>query len=148
MHIESMNRPVLALDDAHPAKRFLSAFIDCRKDCVGYELGFDGQEPIDQEWWCASGGKVWRFSEFAYKILSFDIELDGVLTNAPCLTESETAAARQLPLYRCLMDECAHAALRDGNNEIAEMTRQVQEMLNLWEEYLSFRKEMISRGNG
>jgi len=144
MHIESMNRPVLALDDVHPAKRFLSAFIDCRVNCVGRHHGLGGQVPIDQAWISASDGKVWKFSEFAYKALSFDIELDGFLTKACYLTESETFAAQQMPLLRSMMNECGEAARHSGNKEIVELTDQVLEMLGLWEQYLNFRKDMIS----
>jgi hypothetical protein len=146
MYIESINRPVMALDDAHPAKRFLVAFIGCRNDCVGYEIGYDGAPPIDQEWWSASEGKVWTFSEFAYKALSFDIELDGLLKDSHFLTESETVAANQLPRYRTLMNECAEAAGQEGNSEVVEMTDQVKEMLNLWDAYLDFRKDMVAKG--
>jgi hypothetical protein len=145
-YIESSNRPIMALDNAHPAKRFLTAFIACKNDCVGYEIGYEGADPIDQEWWSASEGKNWTFSEFAYKALSFTIELDGLLNNADFLTESETVAARQLPRYRTLMNECAEAAQREGNSEIVEMTDQVKEMLNLWDAYLDFRKGMVAKG--
>jgi len=147
MFIESINRPVMALEDAHPAKRFLIAFIGCRNDCVGYEIGYEGTPPIDQEWRSASEGKVWTFSEFAYKALSFDIELDGLLKNSNYLTESETVAVNLLPRYRTLMSECAEAAKQDGNNEVVEMTDQVKQMLNLWDAYLDFRKEIVAKAD-
>ena len=146
MHIENMNRPVLKLDDSHPAKRFLTAFIDCRMDCVGRHHDWTGEKPIEQEWRSATDGKVWTFSGFAYRALSFDIELDGFLQNAPSLTESETCAARQIPLLRTLMEECAQAAQQNENHDILELTDQVMIMLSLWEQYLNFRKEMISHG--
>ena len=44
-----------------------------------------------------------------------------------------------------MMEECAAAARQCNNDEIVEMTQQVQEMLNLWEEYLNFRKKIIGR---
>src|ERR1700690_1722297 len=118
MHIARLNRPVLALDEAHPAKRFLTGFIECRRDCVGRELGSDKDLPIDQAWTSSLKSqawpfpserpysKDWTFSAFAYRFISFDIELDGFLSNAPHLTDSETNAARILPIYRALMHEC------------------------------------------
>ena len=145
MRSEELNRPILELDDSHPAKKFLEAFIGCLTDCVGQELGLDGETPVDQAWTSSSDGRVWRFSGFAYEFLSFDILLDGFLDNAPSLTPSETWATGQLPLLRSMMDECAQAARQDGNNEILELTKKVQEMLNLWEQYLGFRKEMVAR---
>lgn len=147
MYIEEMNQPVMKLDDSHPAKKFLNAFIACRLDCVGQELGLDGQRPIDQSWRSATDGKAWTFSAFGYSILSFDIELDGFLTIAPILTESETAAARDIPWFRALMYECAAAAQQDANQEILELTDQVLIMLSLWEDYLEFRREMVSRAH-
>jgi hypothetical protein len=145
MDVERMNRRVLALDNAHPARRFLIAFIDCRENCVGRHHGFDGRLPVDQAWKSASDGKTWTFSEFAYKFLSFDIELDGFLQNAPYPTESETDAVRELPRLKSLMDECARAARHDGNHEILELTEQVLEMFSLYHEYLAFRKTMTSQ---
>ncbi len=148
MYIEEMNRPVLAMDDAHPAKKFLEAFIDCRLDCCGRELDLGGQKPIDQQWSSLTDGRTWTFSGFAYAFLAFDIELDGFLQSAPYLTPSETDAAQHLPLLRLMMHECAQAARQSGNSEILELTDQVLQMFNLWDEYISFRKEMISRADG
>jgi hypothetical protein len=143
--IESMNRPILALYDSHPAKRFLFAFVECLETCAGRELDLAGQVPIDQAWRSAADGRVWTFSGFVYAFLCFDIELDGFLTNAASLTESETFARQQMPLLRSMMAECAQAARESGNSEILELTGQVLQMLNLWEQYLSFREGTISR---
>jgi len=148
MRIESKNRAVLALDDSHPAKQFVDAFIDCRMSCAGRELDLGGQVPIDQEWTSASDGRVWTFSGFVYAFICFDIELDGFLQSAPSLTPSEVGAVRKLPVLRSMMNECAEAARQGGNSEILELTNQVLEMLGLWEEYLDFRKKMISCSQG
>ncbi len=145
MDIERLNQRVFELDDAHPAKRFLCAFIECRSECVGRELDPPGQVPIDQEWKSASDGRLWTFSAFAYGALSFDIELDGFITTAPDWTESEEWALEQLPRFHSLMDECACAAKQCGNTDCLELVDEVVRMLNLWDEYLSYRKEMISR---
>jgi hypothetical protein len=144
-HIERANCPILELDDGHPAKRFLSAFMECRMNCSERELEIGGQTPIDQAWQSAIDGRVWTFSGFIYTIICFDIVLDGFPENSPYLTESEVCAADQLPKLRLMMEECAAAARQCSNDEIIEMTHQVQEMLNLWEEHLNFRKETIAR---
>lgn len=46
MHIHRLNRPIFDLDAEHPARRFLDAFVHCRRCCVGQELA-----GVDQEWW-------------------------------------------------------------------------------------------------
>ena len=138
---------MLALDDAHPAKTFLTEFIECRANCVGRELGSDEDMPIDQAWTSSLDNKVWTFSSFAYRFLSFDIELDGFLESASYVTASETGAARELPIYRSLMHECAQAARKSGNNEILELTDDVLKMLNLWEAYLNFRRDASSQSH-
>jgi hypothetical protein len=148
MRVESKNLAVLTLDDSHPAKRFVEAFIDCRMSCAGRELDLGGQVPIDQAWTSASDGRVWTFSGFVYGFICFDIELDGFLQSAPTLTPSEVGAVRKLPVLRSMMNECAEAARQSGNSEILELTNQVLEMLGLWEEYLDFRKKMIFRDHG
>jgi hypothetical protein len=147
MRIEDLNRRVLELDDSHPARRFLEAFIDCQSDCLGRELGFDGQTPVDQEWTSATDGRKWTFSGFAYAFLALDFELESFLESAPFLV-AETGAARDVPMLRLMIGECAQAARQDGNSEIIELTNQVQQMFDLWDEYVGFRKEMIARGNG
>lgn len=147
-HIESMNRQVLELDDSHPAKKFLSAFMDCRMNCSERELEIGDQMPIDQAWTSAMDGRAWTFSGFIYGFICFDIELDGYLQNATNLTPSEIAAIRELPRLRSMMHECAEAARQCGNSDILELTDQVLEMLRLWVGYLEYRKEMISRAQG
>ena len=109
---EELNAPIFELDDRHPAKRFLEAFIDCLANCVGRHHDWNGQTPIEQEWKSSIDGRVWTFSGFAHAFLSFDIVLDGFLENAPSLTSSETWAAKRLPLLRLMMNECATGAAK------------------------------------
>ena len=139
MRIEDLNRPVLALDDAHPAKQFLNAFIDCRANCCGRELGQGDEKPVDQEWVSSTDGRRWMFSGFAYAFLALDFELEGFLESAPFLA-AETGMARDLPMLRRMLNECAEAALLCDNHEIVEMTAQIQRMFDLWDDYVSFRK--------
>jgi hypothetical protein len=145
MRTESLNRRVLKLDGAHPAKKFLRAFIDCKINCVGRHHDWNGQVPIEQEWKSATDGMVWTFSGFAYTFLSLDIVLDGFLENAQNLTASERFALQHIPRLQQLMEECAQAAQQDGNRDILELTDQVMTMLGLWKQYLAFRQETISR---
>jgi hypothetical protein len=144
MRVESKNRAVLTLDDSHPAKRFVEAFIDCRMSCAGRELDLGGQVPIDQAWKSATDGRAWTFSGFIYSFICFDIELDGFLQNVSNLTPSEVAASKELPRLRTMINECEEAARQSGNSAILELTGQVLELLGLWEEYLSYRKELVS----
>ena len=148
MRIEQLNRSIFTLDESHPARKLLEAFLDCLENCVGRHHGLKDGKSIEQEWKSPSEGRVWTFSDFAYAFLSFDIELDGFLQSTPQLTESEIEAVMQLPRMRTLTHECAEAARQSGNHEILELTDEVLRMLNLWEEYLAYRREMISRQSG
>ncbi len=145
MRSEGLNSRVLALDDSHPAKKFLSAFMECRSNCVGLEI--DPDEPIDQQWQSVSEDRVWTFSGFAYTFLSLDIDLDDFHQRNPSSTELNSDWPWNVPRLRCLMLECAEAARQSGNDEILELTDQVLEMLGLWEEYLKFRRDMISHAH-
>jgi hypothetical protein len=145
MRNEDLNPCVLALDNSHPAKQFLLAFIECRDDCVGLELGPD--EPIDQEWKSVTDDKVWTFSGFAYSFLSLDIALDDFHQSMPRPNESNANWLWDLTRLKCLMNECAQASRQSGNNEILEATEKVLKMFNLWEDYLKFRKDMISQAH-
>lgn len=143
MRMVRMNRKVLSLDDAHPAKRFLLAFIDCKADCVGRELGSGEEVPIEQAWKSATDGRVWTFSGFAYMFLSLDISVDEYLGKPPSKNELETFTVGTVPLLRLLIQECAQAAQHDGNSEILKLTDQVLKRLDLWEEFLRFRAAAI-----
>jgi hypothetical protein len=141
--LEILNRPILALDDDHPAKKFLCAFTECLDNCAGCELDLY-ETPIDQEWRSATEGKDCRFSGFVYAYLAFDLELDGFITSAPQLTDSERWALEGLPRLHALMDECALAAEQCGNTDCLELVQEVVQMLNLWDEYLQYRQWMIA----
>lgn len=145
MHIERLNQPVFQLDDAHPAKRFLKAFIECRKECVGRELAPPGELPVDQSWYSPSDARSWTFSAFAYGFISFDIELDGLMGNVPNLTDSETWALQELPRFRVLMRECAEAARENNNTDCLDLVDTVVDLLKLWEDYLNYRQQMVSQ---
>ncbi len=142
--LKTINQPIMSLDATHPAKRFLCAFDECLSNCGGCELDLY-ETPIDQEWTSATDGKVWKFSSFVYRYLAFDIQLDGFNTSAIQLTSSETWAIAHLPQFRTLMAECAHAAQQRGNADCLELVDEVLRMLKLWDEYLTYRKEMIAR---
>src|SRR5882672_7714806 len=100
MRDEKYNPLVLALDDSHPAKRFLEAFLDCRADCVGRQHDFNGQVPIDQSWTSSTDGRVWTFSGFAYAFLSLDLLLDEFHQSAPSGNEANLNWPWNLPGVR------------------------------------------------
>jgi hypothetical protein len=90
-------------------------------------------------------GRVWAFSGFACAFLSRDILLDGFLQVASRLGPSELEAIEQLPRLRTMMEECVEAADYAGNSAIRELTDQVLELHNLWEEYLAYRRMSVGR---
>ena len=140
--IAADNLPVMALDDAHPAKRFLCAFSDCLDECACCEIYYD--PPIDQQWTSETDGRAWRFSGFVYCHLCYSLVLDGFITRAPDWTDSERWAFERLPLLHTMMNECAHAALDCGNTDCLELIEEVVTMLKAWEEYLEYRGRMIA----
>src|SRR5690606_5595631 len=126
----NLNREIFSLPESHPARRFLQAFMECRRDCVGKEAS---DSPIDQEWQSLTDGKLWSYSAFAYRFLSFDIVLDGWLTLAPKRTANEQRWLSELPRWRTLLSECKHAAEFDENRAILPFIAQVLDMFALWE---------------
>jgi hypothetical protein len=136
MQIEKLNREIFELPAAHPAYRFLRAFMECRSDCVGLEATEDG---IDQEWFSESAQEAWSYSRFAYEFLSFDIVLDGWLTHAAGRTSTEQHWLDQLPRWRNLLHECRSAAVNGHNQSIVPIIEKVCRTLELWEECILAR---------
>jgi hypothetical protein len=93
-------------------------------------------------------GCVWRFSGFAYRFLSLELALDDFDATAPSPEERTKNWLWDVPRLRTLMNECAQSARASDNTEIVERTDEVLWMLDLWEEYLKFRREMISQYSG
>lgn len=145
MHVRRLNRPLFNLPLEHPARRFLESFIACRKHCVGTELW-----DVDQLWYSQSNSRQMSFSGFAYKYLSFDIELDGWLTNAPELTDSERCYLDGIGQLEVLVQECLDAATKDQNAVVVEMCHEVSKMLVNWRECIEHRRlqlKMAGRTN-
>lgn len=134
MHVFKLNKPILEFPADHPARRFLEAFVECRKTCVGREI--DG---VDQQWFSQAERRARRFSSFAYEWLSFDVELDGWLKNAAARTESEAAALEAIPRMERLVAECKSAAAVDNNSQVVALCDQVLLMARLWAECIHFR---------
>ena len=133
------NYPLLSLPSDHPARRFLAEFTDCRMLCVGREIGGPDSRPIEQVWFSEIEDKECSFSEFAYKYLSFDVVLDGWLTNATEMTASERDVLEKLPHVRGLLAECKIAANKAGNEEILLLTAKVEHLFDLWEQSIRLR---------
>lgn len=145
--VKKLNQKIFSWPDSHPARRFLEAFIACRCECVGREIEYDDRRQIaitDQQWISSVDGRLCRFSSFAYESLAFDIVLDGCLSDAPAMTESEANDLRELPRLKKLMLECKDAALRDQNHEVLAMTECVVAMLDLWENCIKSRIESLA----
>jgi hypothetical protein len=144
-HVEQLNREVMLLDDSHPAKRFLNAFIDCRKTCAGLEIPYHDRQAIDQVWVSIVDGKRRTFSGFVYEYLCYDIVLDGFLQGAKQLTAAELVDCELVPRMRALVTECADEARKQANNAVAERADQILKLFDLWESYLDFRKAAIAK---
>lgn len=134
MHVYELNKPIFQFAPDHPARQFLEAFVECRRTCVGREL--DG---VDQEWVSGVDGGTHRFSSFAYEWLSFDIELDGWLQQAPGITESEKRMLEAIPRIERFATECKAVAVADNNLEVIAMCDQVFRTTKLWTECIKRR---------
>jgi hypothetical protein len=139
MEIRKKNRRLFLMPFTHPARRFLEEFLACLDECVGREIGTPDNAPLDQAWHSEVDGKRWTFSSFAYTFLAFDIELDGWLTDAPQLTESERNVITHLPYLRTLLLECEAAAHRERNDAMLPLIDRVQHLLDLWEDCILSR---------
>ena len=131
MKTESLNRDILNLPESHPAHRFLRAFLECHRDCVGIEAS---NEPVDQKWYSERDAREWLYSDFAYQYLAFEIVLDGWLTHATQRTANEKYWLAQIPRWRDLMVECRAAAEANSNVALFPVIAQVLRMLALWED--------------
>jgi hypothetical protein len=131
-YVRSMNRPLFDLSDEHPARRFLEAFVECRKCCIGLELDWPDRKGIDQQWHSEVDRQDWKYSSFAYRFLAFDIRLDGWLENSPELTQDEKSDLERLPYLHALIRECRAAAVKDHNIEMVLAASEVEEVLDLW----------------
>lgn len=138
MHVRRLNPKILKFPESNIARRFLDAFIECRRDCVGVEASDD---PIDQTWVSPSEAKEWSYSAFAYKFLAFDVILDGWQSGAPEMTESERFYLTQFPRMRALLCECENAAVADNNPRLIPIIAKVSRMLDLWEQCIVQRTE-------
>ncbi|MHC2065978.1 hypothetical protein ACYFX5_00760 [Bremerella sp. T1] len=71
--------------------------------------------------------------------ISFTVELDGWLTDAPERTESERRTLQGLDDIDKLMAECRLAATVERNDAILEMVDQVEDMARLWRQCIEVR---------
>ena len=132
--IHPANLPLLrSLPRGHPALEVLEVFATCRQQCVGRELTLDGAEPIDQQWFSTIENKLWRFSDFAYKYLSFDLILDGWLIASTAPTESEKGFLATMPKLRGLLSECHAAAIDDKNTDVVLLVEVAEHFFNVYE---------------
>jgi hypothetical protein len=133
MQVYKLNEQLMTLELDHPVRRFLDSFVDCRLHCVGRECGLEDGNEIDQKWFSIIDNRPWRFSEFAYSVLSFDVVLDGWIQHCEEYTESEIAVINNMPRLRALMTECASAATVEKNESVLILVEKVRRLLELWE---------------
>lgn len=126
--IHPKNNPLSELPDSHPAKLLLFAHWQCRRDCVGREIGYRGheEEAFDQVWKSQLLGCGFSFSSYAYVFISFDLILEEWLTHPSYVTESEKRAVAGVLFHGILLDECEQAAKEQGNVRILERLAQVR----------------------
>ncbi|WP_425614315.1 hypothetical protein NA78x_004182 [Anatilimnocola sp. NA78] len=134
MRVYKLNKPLFQSEASHPARRFLEAFVTCRKLCVGREL-----EGIDQRWQSTVDGRERKFSSYAYEALAFDVILDGWLTDAKGITDSEQVTLNALPAHEQRMRECREAAILGVNTPVVQFTNVVLEMFALWRHAIEYR---------
>jgi hypothetical protein len=136
MHVYKLNKPLLSLPPEHPARQFLEAFVECRRNCAGREL--DG---IDQAWFSTTDGRNYQFSSFIYANISFDVELDGWLGATPQMTENERHTLGEIAHMRTLVHECLDAADADHNAPVVDMCDQLLHMFDLWQHCIEYRQQ-------
>jgi hypothetical protein len=133
MKVHKFNRPLFSLPKSHPARKFLEAFIQCGKECIGREIAAVPEDEIDQKWFSQIDKREWRFSEFAYTYLSFDVVLDGWLNNDVEMTASERRVLDALPRLRTLLSECETTVREEHNIALLPLIFEVRHLLDLWE---------------
>jgi hypothetical protein len=131
--IHPKNDPLSELPESHPAKMVLFAHGQCRRDCVGKEIPWPGHddEAFDQEWQSRLLGHRFRFSDFAYAFISYDLVIENWLTHPPHVTEFEEWMVTRIRCLSALLDECEKAAKQDGNTRVLDKVSQIRELNEL-----------------
>lgn len=140
MQIRQLNEIVFTWSRTHPARRFLEEFIKFRKSVIREKLSPE----IDQEFVTREGANT-SFKAFLFTWLSFDIVLDGWLTNAPSVTHDEQRQLAALPEMRDQLLLCQEAAIRDGNSEMIRQLDRAFALLILWENCITSRVQLRSQ---
>lgn len=136
---DSLNREIFSFPAEHPARRFLDAFSSFRRAYIGFELDQQGQAARDQCWTSELDRKEWRLSQFLYRFLSFDVELDGWVKGTDHYTDSEASLLEHLPAMRLLLNECRVSAQRDRNTVAIDVVEETERILGLWEDCIRSR---------
>lgn len=128
MHVRKLNKMVLSFPEEHPARRFLEAFIRCRKQCVGIET----RDPSANVVLTLENGCEYSLAAFAYEHLSFDVQLDGWLSDSPTATAGENQQLLAIVEMRSLVEQLDQEALLIPNSKALECIDSIKQMLNLW----------------
>ena len=135
------NLRVLSFPVDHPARRFLEAFVECQRRCVGRDIDWPTEPAVDQEWYSPTDRRIWKFSQFAYLYLSFDVVLDEWQEehSVPRPSSVEQGFLDGLPKCLTLLEECEDAAQLSSNGDILSMIHEVRNVLRLREVAIAFR---------
>ena len=141
LRIHPANNPLLALPDTHPAKQTIIAHAECRRDCVGHEIEWPGQETFEQDWQSCLLGRRFSFSSYAYCFLSFDLILKEWISRPLHVTNDERWLVAAIPLQDALLGECEVAAKEQSNDLVLNRLPQIRGFNGLRLESIARRLE-------
>lgn len=129
----------------HPAVRALQVHAEASDTCVGKEIDWPKLDivGVDQAWLSDAYSKDWRFSDFAYQFISYDLVLDGWIESAPEATEAELGFMEEVPKMRTLLNECENASREEGNASIYPLIAKAQEFINAMEAAILLRAKQF-----
>jgi hypothetical protein len=125
----------------HPAVRTLQVHAEASDLCVGKEINWPHLNiiGIDQKWFSDVDFREWRFSDFAYQFISYDLVLDGWIESALEATEAELGFIEIIPKMRTLLDECEQAACEEKNSAILPLVAKAREFIDAFEGAIRYR---------
>ena len=125
----------------HPAVRALQIHAEACDVCVGKDIDWAhlGTLGIDQTWFSDVDHREHRFSDFAYRYISYDLFLDGWVESAPEATEAELGLLKRMPKLRTLLEECEREARADDNAAILPLVAKAREFVDAVEHAILFR---------
>ena len=140
MRIHLDNKPILALPDNHPAKRFLLNHAEFCSQWIGFEISYpDKEEFPDLVWHSKSQNKSVCLSDILYKYISFTPVLSDWVLNPKTQTESEKTYLVTIAVISTLINEaqsCCPGQIQPFHNSLI---RSLLRLLNNWESSITAR---------